>query len=219
MSHVELPEAPEAGTTPFKRRLAILVGISAVVAALLATLEVDSGRRADRASVDGSRRAVAIFEQIADSGLDLTGAADVLRDEFSFANEAQQRVLRATGLLPLGIGAAQVEAAKSLDAQLAATIGTAISPAGALKLQQRQRAEAEAQNRAVARQNAAVAAAERYGHRRSRTVFALSVLASAGALFGLAGVLEAGRSASLVLATGAAALAVSIATGISALLL
>lgn len=223
MSDLELPEAPEVGTTPFKRALAILVGIAAVLAALLATLEVDSGRRSDRASVEGSRQAVAIFEQITSDGLDLGAAANILRDEFGFSNAADQRVQRAeiahAGGLPLGIGEADRQAARALDRYLGATMGITIDPAGAQKLARRQAAAGAAENRAVAVQNATVEQAERYGHRRSRAVFALSVLASAAALFGLSGVLDAGRAARLALATGALAVAASLAVGVSAILL
>lgn len=80
------------------------------------------------------------------------------------------------------------------------------------------RRAATRQQAALRLQNAAVDEADRYGRRQSRSVFGLALLATAGALLGLAGVLQRGRPGWLALGTGGAALVASVATGASALL-
>jgi hypothetical protein len=71
-------------------------------------------------------------------------------------------------------------------------------------------------NDGVASSNLQVDRADRYGRRASRTTLALAFLASAGALFGLAGVLRAGRAGWLSLATGMLGLLAAGALGIIA---
>jgi hypothetical protein len=71
----------------------------------------------------------------------------------------------------------------------------------------------------VAQSNEQVDRADRYARRDSRATLALAFLASAGALFGLAAVLRAGRAGWVSVATGALGVLAAAAVGISALLL
>jgi hypothetical protein len=63
---IETAHAEEA--TPFSRWLAVLVGLAALIAALLATLEVDAGKREERALIQANRLSIQIFEETATDG-------------------------------------------------------------------------------------------------------------------------------------------------------
>jgi len=58
-----------SGRSRFEQSLAILAGLTAVLAALLATLQVDSSRRGDQAMVTATRLAVQVFEASAATGI------------------------------------------------------------------------------------------------------------------------------------------------------
>src|SRR3954453_19742822 len=58
-----------SGRSGFERSLAILAGLAAVLAALLATLQVDSSRRGDQAMETATRLAVQVFEASAATGV------------------------------------------------------------------------------------------------------------------------------------------------------
>jgi hypothetical protein len=71
----------------------------------------------------------------------------------------------------------------------------------------------------VTQSNEQVDRADRYARRGSRATLALAFLASAGALFGLAAVLRAGRAGWVTVSTGALGVIAAAAVGVSALLL
>ena len=58
-----------SGRSRFERALAILAGLAAVLAALLATLQVDASRWEEQAMVTATRLAVRVFEASAATGL------------------------------------------------------------------------------------------------------------------------------------------------------
>ena len=58
-----------SGRSRFEQALAILAGLAAVLAALLATLQVDASRWEEQARVNATRLAVQVFEASAATGI------------------------------------------------------------------------------------------------------------------------------------------------------
>jgi hypothetical protein len=69
--------AAERGSR-FRRRLALLVGLSAVTAALLTALELEAGQRADRAATRSAAAGVDVFSGYVGSSLRLNVESDAL---------------------------------------------------------------------------------------------------------------------------------------------
>ncbi len=209
--------------TGFEKTLAVLVGFTALAASLLATLELDAGRKGDRASLLGARLPVQIFQGI---------AASQLRSDFHLNTE---REASATGLQGLArllssfrehgaldfedpLGRSQFTASKRLRA--AALEMAAISPrsrgvdpataAAILATPKQLAAQVRVQGRVIDSANA-------YSTRDGKAVFALSLVAIAAALLGLAAVFKGGPGGHIALGAGAVALALSTIWGLLAL--
>lgn len=221
MTELDVETAGSVGQTRFKRWLAILVGVTALAAALLATLEADAGRREERAFVRGSRLSLDIFENVAGSGPRNSFQARGVETSLALGAEATARFLAADGDLdPLDLGRALADQAAAdripgIVERMAAVPG----PESDLDAHTREvLASTPAQLQSIVEdQNAAIDAAERFGTRQDRSIFALSLAAIAAVLLGLAGVIGEGRAGRIVLVTAALALLLAMGWGASAL--
>jgi hypothetical protein len=232
------------GKSRFERSLAVLVGIAAVLAALLATLQVDSGKREERALLVASRLSVGIFEFIAAEGsvsnFQLGSARESLVPGFLSSGRAGATLEREgqvlEELLPVEATLAMAEA-QSQERLLAISERMSEVPADQEGLDHHTREvmsvakrllEADLEEleeiradptRFVGEQNRQVDVAERYGRRGTRATFALSLLALAAVFLGLAGVTGQGRAGWVGLIVAAGALLLSAGWGASALLI
>jgi hypothetical protein len=201
----------------FERILAVLVGFTALVASLVAVLQVDWGRRSERSSLLAARLPVQIFEGIAASGLRTTFHLRTQQDAIALGLEALARQLAsyrypAVGEAERAIGQADLRASEQLRA--VASEMAAIDPAdrGVDPLTLRAlEADIGTLTEASRRQNREADRDDLYGKRQDRTVFALSLVAIAAALLALAGVLRKGAGGRISLGTGALALVLSLA--------
>jgi hypothetical protein len=235
---VDLETAHVEETTPFSRWLAVLVGMAALVAALLASLEVDAGKREERALIQANRLSIQIFEETAVDGPLTTF---VLESQQKSLAPAIEGTFRAQLSLEGG-DLAQLQQALSQAAGAASTaIGAAIEPmtaapdpgsgidphtgrlarAALAELDRLLAGEAPTdpdRHPVVLEQNRQVDLAERYGLRGNRAVFALSLLAVAAVLLGLAGVTGDGGTGRSALVSAAASLTASVGVGVWSLL-
>jgi hypothetical protein len=209
------------GTSRFRRWLAILVGLSAVAAALLSTLQMDSGKREERALLRASRLSVEIFSKIAGSG-------QLSAFTFTSFHRSLSLGMEGTGLALAGFeipGASSSEeaiananvAASERLIPIAESMGVS-TPDAAIDEHTREvmGATVEDLTAIVGDQNREVDVAEAYGRRGTRSVFALSVLAIAAVLLGLAGVLGEGRPGTIALVAATTALVLASGLGASA---
>lgn len=213
-----------SGRTPYERWLAVLVGIAAILAAILATIQVDAGKQQERALLMASRLSVQGFEGIAGSSprfsfqinslqqattLAITGTAsqialfefpevaDVLSARAAADVKAAERLL----LIAQSMGEVP-DSSSGIDAAALRLVGA--SPADLIGV--------------VAEQNRQVDVADRYGERGNRGLFGLSLLALGAVLVGLGAVLESGLPGRVSLAAASLALLAAAAWGGSALL-
>jgi hypothetical protein len=209
-------------TTRFERTLAVLVGSTALLASLVATLELDSGRKGDRAAILGARLPVQIFEGISSSQnrsdfhlntrrqASALGIEALARQTSSFQEDGldfEQLIARADLAASRRLRVAAMEMARidpesrGVDPHTARTI---------LITTNELQSQVEIQARVIDRAN-------KYSGRDGRAVFALSLVAIAAALLGLAAVLKAGPGGRIALTAGTLALALSVAWGSLAL--
>lgn len=196
----------------------LLVGLTSLAAALLATLEADSGRRAGVGRGLSPRRPAVLRHR-------RHGPRDQLRREHdpqppssSTRRQTLRTAFASSDPLQQALARADARTAARLAELDESSLGVRTGAEGLQAAVGELRRAATRQQAALRLQNAAVDEADRYGRRQSRSVFGLALLATAGALLGLAGVLQRGRPGWLALGTGGAALVASVATGASALL-
>ncbi len=211
------------GADRFEKALAVLVGLAAVVAALLGTLEVDSNKRQEQAQADGVRLTVQIFGTLAGSA----PAADegTQASQLAILRNLQATARRlAAGPLPAtaGFESALADADQRAAEDLGPVVDSVSTPPGP-------ESDVDPVTRAVissttddatkllARQSRVLNTASRFGSRGSRAVFGLSILALAVVLLGLSAVLGRASRGSITLVLGAVALAAAAASGASAL--
>ncbi|MBI4260368.1 MAG: hypothetical protein HY658_07365 [Actinobacteria bacterium] len=212
-----------AGRTPYERVLAALVGAAALMAALLATLEMHAGKREERALVMASRLSTAIFEGTAASGVASTFQLSVLKQSIE----------------PGLAGAARLEASlddpELIDVEFAIAMAQAAAQERIFAVAQAMGAPpgsdsgldahtVEVLNRPLEtlsevseEQNRQVDLAERFGERSNRAVFALSLVAIAAVLLGVAGVIGRSPAGRVALVSAGAVLVLSAGWGASAL--
>jgi hypothetical protein len=218
---MDLETVPRDGKTRFDRRLAALVGIAAITAALLATLEMASGKQEEGAFTSASRLAVRISTRVAVNGLRTSLEGSALTQAASLGLEATQRQLAA--LRSGDEEAAAVALADERASQRLLGLAARLSeePSAESGVDRAAREALAATNpdlrRLVAEQNRQVDLAERYGGRENAAIFGLSLLAVAAVLLGLAGLIGEGRQGMRILAVAAVTLAVSIGWGAAAL--
>lgn len=204
----------------FEQTLTVLVGIAAVVAASLATLQLDAGRKGDRASLLGARLPVRIFERIAASGIRSNYHIETARNSIGLGLEGLARQLtaaRASGAaadFETSLGGSQFAASKRLQAAAAEMEkidprSRGVDPATAAAIL----ATVQQLQQDVKRQGELVDASSRYGSQGSRAIFGLSLAAIAAALLGLAAVLRLGAGGRIALVAGTVALVASVGWG------
>lgn len=208
--------------TRFEHAVAALVGVTAVLAALLAVLQLDAGRKGNRAGLLAARVPVQIFGDLAASSLRDDYHTNTLRESagagiLALAHEsaALQRLARPQlylGFSDFKASSRMLEAAQEMKAVTLASRGVDARTRSAIE------ATLPDINREVKRQGQLVDDSNEFGVRQNRAVFGLSLVAIAAALFGLAAVLKAGSGGRIALATGAGALMLSLLWGVLALL-
>jgi hypothetical protein len=217
---VEIAHKP-SGKTRFEHWLAILIGAAAIVAASLATLEMHSNKRWEQASTEAADLSVELFGKIAATGpvraagvstqqtaltLDLRATArsqhpDAKGFQIVMAYVDSEVARR---LLKLGEEiTASADRATALDPVAREVIATNIERLGEIGDEQDHQ----------------VGLAEKYGGRLSRALFALSLLALAAILLGLAAVLGIQHGGPIILGVAALALLLAGGWGGSALLI
>jgi hypothetical protein len=204
----------------FERVLLVLAGLTTLAAVLLAALEADAGRRAEHASAEGTRRAVALVSDLTRTGLSVRFQVNALRTQLEQETAAQARAASATidsRLEPFA--RAESRAAERLAELERDALGLESGTAGLTAAAAEVPATTTRTAEAVEAQNAAIADAARYGRIQGRAVFGLALLAVAGALLGLAGALGSAWPGRVAAGTSAAALTVAVAAGASALAL
>ncbi|HWC33143.1 MAG TPA: hypothetical protein VG709_08455 [Actinomycetota bacterium] len=212
---VETAAASE-GSVGFRRWLGALVGVTALVVALLSSLESDAGRRAEEALVRASRLSLDIFGRIAASGPPQAFAAASAQEALAIGTAAQARIIAVFEERRAAAASQELSQAEERVGRRLARVVEAMTappdPGSALDETTRTGVTTTIRDleELLARQNAQVDVAERYGTRQERAMFALILTAVAAVLLGVAGLTgerRAGRSA-MVLAAGALVVAV-----------
>jgi hypothetical protein len=200
----------------FERLLAVLVGITALVASLIAVLQVEWGRKSERSSLLAARLPVQIFEGIAASGTRTTFHLRSQQDFVALGLEALARQIASFKHPDVrdaerAIGVAEFRASERLRAigGEMASIDPAARGVDPLTLRALTASLSEL-DQASREQNREADRADLYGKRQNRTVFALSLIAIAGALLALAAVLRKGAGGRISLGAGTVALALSL---------
>jgi hypothetical protein len=213
-----------SGRTRFDRWLSILVGVAAILAALLATAQVDAGKREEHALHMASRLSVRIFEGIAGGSPRFSFQINSLQHATALAvaatavqigvlnmpettdaiqARAEADVRSADRLFAIAQSMGDVPPASSgLDAATLALVG---SEPGDLEI-------------VVAEQNQQMDIADRYGERGNRTLAGLSLVALGAVLIGLAAVLGRGVPGNVVIVAATLALVAAGGWGVAALL-
>ena len=205
-----------SGRSRFERVLAILAGLAAVLAALIATLEVDAGRQEEQAMVTATRLAVRVFEASAATGLLSMYQFQTGREATLLSIEASSRDLLATAVPAVAEAQRAMATAEARAAERLTVAGEAMSraPEEASPVDAHTRAvlalTLDDMAGSVEELNDQLAMAERYGIRGTRAIFALSLLAIGAVLLGLAGVMGATRTGRIALGASAVALLLSV---------
>jgi hypothetical protein len=197
---------------------AVLIGVIAVLAAVLAVLQMSSSQTANRADLQSARLAADLSARIAVSGEAIDSALTLQQTALMLAIDAtarQEAGLQYTDPAASAIGAAEQSAYQKLRTALADTSlttgGKPVDPytAGLLNATTAQlTAEVKEQNRQVDLASAA-------SFSEQLAVLGLSFLALSGVLTGLAAVLREGRGGRIALT---AACLMSAAAGVLAIL-
>ena len=213
-----------SGRTRFDRWLSVLVGVTAILAALLATVQVDAGKQEERALHMASRLSIRVFEGIAGGS-----------PRFSFQINGMQHATA----LAIAATAAQIEVltrpetADALQARaeadvlaadrlfaLAQSMGDVPPASSGVDEATRNLVGSEPGDldSVVTEQLAQMDIADRYGERGNRTLAGLSVLALGAVLVGLAAVLGRGVPGQVVIIAATLALLAAAGWGVAALL-
>jgi len=205
-----------SGRSRFERALAILAGLAAVLAALLATLQVDASRWGEQAMVNATRRAVQVSEASAATGLLSMYQFQAEQEATLLSIDASARDLLATQSPTVAEAQRAMATAEARAAERLTVAGEAMSqvPSEASPVDAHTRAvlalTIDDMAGSVEELNDQLALAERYGTRGSRAVFALSLLAIGAVLLGLAGVMGATRTGRISLGAATVALLLSV---------
>ena len=222
MSPVDVETAfPESPMSPrFRRRLAILVGLTALLIPVLSWVEAENDRQEEQSFVRGSRGALDIFVRIATTSPREQFAADALRQSLAVGAEGVSRVAGSESGLSLTYALALQEASARAERRIqkageqmseAPGEDSGLDPATAEALDS---GTAELIG-LVAAQNAAIDDAGRYGTRQERGLYALGLAAIAASLLGLAGLMGESRAGRTALTSATVALVVAVGMGAS----
>lgn len=220
---IETAHAKEA-PTPLRRAMAVLVGTAALFASLLGLMQLDAGKRQERALLLAGRLSVEAFQKIAAGGihssfelvnsqraiaLSIQGTA---RQIAAFDHPDLQSVQTAMGQADVDAGTRMVDVAAAMARVEAGASG--LDPATESSVL----AEPDEILALVQEQNRQVDLADRFSLRGDRAVVGLSMVAIAAVLLGLAGVVGESRSGTISVIAAAGALVAGAAGGIAALL-
>lgn len=229
MKDVDIEAAvPDVGLSEgFRRRLALLVGLAAVSAAVMTWVESDAGRNEDKARVDASR-----------AGLDVALRVAATQSRQQFELNGVRRVAVTEGLGGVRVSSAPVTDIAALQTALAlsqvdnatarrlielgratTTIPNAPPGVDAATLRAVTTKDQAEIDRIVDRQGAHLEEADTAGARQGRAILAVGLVAIAASLLGLAGLMGEGRGGRLSLGSAAVGLTVANAWGLSGLLL
>ncbi len=181
----------------FDRVATTLVGLIAILAAVLAILQTDYGNTSTRAQVESARLAADVSARVSANALATDSALRAQQEALVLGMEGLSRMISAAQLsdtAAFAIGTAQQAASEKLAAALsatAATSGGAPLDAYAASLVKAVAGDLQAE---VARQGQLVDESNDAGSRQLRAVLGLSFLALAGVLTGLAAVAREGRA-------------------------
>lgn len=213
-----------AGATRFEQALAVLVGLAAVVAAVLGLLEVDANKRQEQAQARSVRVTVQVFGTLAgsappaDAALQ-AGQVALLRGLQANARRIAANPVPATAGFESALADADERAADDLSPMVDAVGAHPDASSGVDPVTRAVVASTtDDATRLLGQQSRELATANRFGTRGSRAVFGISILALAAVLFGLSAVLGEANRGRITLATGAVALVAAAGCAISVLL-
>jgi hypothetical protein len=220
---LDLQAVTEAsGKTRFDRWLAVLVGVAAILAALLATIQADSSSQAERSLHLATRLSVRIFEESAGSSPRFSFEINSLQQAVTLAisgTAAQIAVLQSpeTADAIQARAEADVKAAERLMA-IAESMGAVPPESSGVDPTARHVLASSALDLIGLRdeQIRQMELADHFGERGSRTLFGLSLLALGAVLIGLGAVLGAGLPGRVVLTAATLALVAAAALGLAA---
>ena len=213
-----------SGRTRFDRALAILVGVAAILAALLAAVEVDAGKQEERALQMASRLSVRVFEGTAGSSPRFSFQINSMQQATTLAINAtaEKLVLIQDPDTDAVIGARAEADRKAADRLLAIaeSMGAAPGPRSGLDPTTLRLVGGTVIDLSTAadEQGRQVDLADRYGERGNRALFGLSLVALGAVLLGLAAVLGRGVPGRAVIVAASVALVAAAAWGVAALL-
>jgi hypothetical protein len=222
---LDLKAVTEAsGRTRYERWLAVLIGVAAVLAVLLATIQVDSGKQAERALLMSARLGVRVFEGTA-------GSSPRFSFQIHSLQQATSLALNATALQIAVLGSPEtadaLQAAAEADVKagdrllvIAQAMGDPPSAASGLDPAALKLAGSSPDDlfTVVDEQNRQADIANRYGERGNRTLYGLSLLALGAVLIGLAAVVGAGAAGRLIVTAATLSVFAAAAWGVAALL-
>lgn len=209
-------EVPMADSSPFTRLLTALIGVTAVVAAGLTLLELDSHRKEARYAGLSTRTAVALGESAAIRTAILRYEATAIQGVAGLKAKANSR--EPTTEYQLVVGAAEDAALDEVKQEQSKLVGFPIGTKGSARFAAESHAAQARLVRFGKQLDALGAQRAKYARRGTRASLALLLTVIAGALLGLAAVLGAGRPGRIVLAAGLLALVAAGAGGIWAVL-
>jgi hypothetical protein len=210
---------PESQMSPtFRRRLAILVGITAVLIPVLSWVEAQNDRLEEQSFVRGNRGALDIFVRIATTQPREQFAANALRESLAVGTEGISRGAHSELGLPLTYALALQEASARAERRLRKVgeqmgappgEGSGLDPATTDALD----SSALELTDLVQSQNQAIDDAGTYGTRQERGLYALGLAAIAASLLGLAGLMGESRAGRTALTTAGVSLIVAVVVG------
>jgi len=182
---------------PFEIVAAVLIGTIAVLASLLAVIEVGTGQRSTRAQLEAARLTADVSAALQVSSMVSQAVGSQQQAAMALSFEGASRALAG---IEQGdeaeqlIGAAEVEAGDRLIEALTASAATASGPPLDAYTARLVDATIDELNAEVAEQNAQVDLADDAGARNTWAILGLSFLALAGVLTGLGAALREGRA-------------------------
>lgn len=212
------------GRTRFHKWVAFLAGLAAVLATLLATLDMHSNKREEQALSRSARLSVEIFGRIAGSSPVQTAgyqatATGTSRAIESLARRIVGREFPETNDFEQALGAADERAGERLQS-LADSVGSVPLESSGVDPHTRGviGTGVEQLTLLVEEQNRQRDVADKFFERGTRSVYALSILALAAVLIGLAAVLGQRGGGSITLVVAGLAIVFAMGWGGSALL-
>jgi hypothetical protein len=209
--------------TRFDRLIAVLLGSVALLAAMLAVIQLDAGQAESRALARAARLSVEVSTGIAGSTTHVAFGLETQQQALALGSTAISRELTALQQMPPDeeeqLRAAPDAAASERLGSIAIAMGAQpnvdgpLDPFGRWVLT----VTPEELNDMSLEQASLVDVADRHSDRGGRAVLGLSLVALAGVLGGLAAVLGDNRAGWLALAAGGLALLASVVSAVAAL--